>query len=97
MDWIDMRLSHPPKMGDYLVTTKNNYVVVGKWLGKDTGWNGRLKNCVVAWAFLPEPYQNCCDCIHYPKNKQCAECYECVKQIRNHYERKEEENDSRID
>lgn len=88
-EWIDVRLSDPPRMNDYLVTTKSGYVLVGKWLGKNVGWNGRLKNCVTAWSHLPQPYQNCCDCVYYETNKECAECYECVKGIKNHYTRSE--------
>ena len=54
--WIPTSEKLPVKDGEYLVTTKNKYVVVGRFI-VDFGWNGRLKNCVIAWAELPKPYK----------------------------------------
>ena len=57
--WISVEERLPEKSGDYLVTTKNGYVVVAKWgygLYKG-GWNGHFKNCIIAWQNLPEPYK----------------------------------------
>jgi len=43
----------PKKSGEYLVRTKNKYIVVGRYL-TGFGWNGRLKNCVIGWMELPK-------------------------------------------
>lgn len=58
MNWIDVNEKLPTKPGDYLVTTQNGFVCVGKfWVGMgENVWSGRLKNCVVAWCELPKPY-----------------------------------------
>ncbi len=46
----------PKKSGEYLVSTKNEFVVVARYL-TGMGWNGQYKNCVVAWQELPKPYK----------------------------------------
>lgn len=56
--WIPVSERLPEKSGSYLVTTKNGIVMVGKYDKFITAaWNGQLKNAVVAWAELPEPYK----------------------------------------
>lgn len=56
--WTPTSERLPDKSGSYLVTTKNGIVMVGKYDKFITAaWIGRIKDVVIAWAELPEPYK----------------------------------------
>ena len=59
-EWVDVEDRLPDKTGDYLVTTKNGYIMVAKWgydLYKSSGWSGKnISKCIIAWCELPKPY-----------------------------------------
>ena len=58
--WNDVsKVGLPKEPGDYLVTTKNGYVGIGKlWhtIYGESMWSGKYRNCVIAWQELPPAY-----------------------------------------
>lgn len=59
MEKFKWHIGEPPKSGEYLVTTNRGVVSKAKYgygLYKAGEWEGRFKNCVIAWAYLPKPY-----------------------------------------
>ncbi|MBQ2348892.1 MAG: hypothetical protein II388_11085 [Clostridia bacterium] len=56
--WITGRL--PERSGEYLVTTRTGCVCIAKFgydLYKPHSWNGRFKDCVIAWQELPKAFR----------------------------------------
>ena len=58
--WHPMSEGYPEKAGVYLVTTKKGFLCLGTLyhtLFGEPYWNGRMRDCVVAWQELPEPFR----------------------------------------
>lgn len=50
--WIPVTERLPEKDGQYLVTVKKGYMLIGLWCGIKEDWGN-----VIAWMPLPEPYK----------------------------------------
>lgn len=50
--WIPISERLPEKNGQYLVTVKKGYMLLGLWCGIKDDWIN-----VIAWMSLPEPYK----------------------------------------
>ena len=50
--WIPVSERLPEKSGQYLVTVKKGYMLLGLWCGIKDDWIN-----VIAWMPLPEPYK----------------------------------------